>query len=203
MAESMIPSEAKSIAERHLRSLGFVPTAAGGSGRMYIRAPGLVAKVTTRAAPVSRSELASFYMDRDIGPIETRAYFALNGYGPTAVDYATAHRIQLFDIDRAGRVTERNKVGFRAPSTVAPPSSFEKKAASPREWPSDPRDQAIIAWKSPEAEQVRRLFLAAARSVGAVISARSRSRPTRCLSVMPRTLPRIDVQTEVSWRSLS
>ncbi|MGV9736792.1 excalibur calcium-binding domain-containing protein [Rhodococcus aetherivorans] len=173
MAESMTPSEAKTIAERHLRSLGFVPTAGGGSSRMNIRAPGLVAKVTVRAAPVSRSELTSFFMDRDMGAAEARAYFALNGYGPTAVDYATAHWIQLFDIDRAGRATERNKVGLRAPERVAPPSSpLQKKVESRRERPSDPRDQPIMAWKSPEAEQVRRLLLAAAKSVGAAIIAR-------------------------------
>ncbi|AXY51452.1 extracelluar calcium binding protein [Rhodococcus ruber] len=173
MAESMTPSEAKTIAERHLRSLGFVPTAGGGSSRMSIRAPGLVAKVTVRAAPVSRSELTSFYMDRDIGTAEARAYFAVNGYGPTAVDYARTHRIQLFEIDRAGRVTERNKVGLRAPDSVAPPSSpLQKKVESRRERPSDPRDQAIGAWERPEAEQVRRLLLAVARSVGAAIFAR-------------------------------
>ncbi|MGX7731872.1 excalibur calcium-binding domain-containing protein [Rhodococcus sp. 2H158] len=178
----MTPSEAKTIAERHLRSLGFVPTAGGGSSRMNIRAPGLVAKVTVRAAPVSRSELTSFYMDRDMGTAEARAYFALNGYGPTAVDYATAHRIQLFDIDHAGRATERNKVGLRAPDRVAPPSSpSQKKAESRRERPSDPRDQAIKAWKSPEAEQVRRLLLAAAKSVGAAIFAR--------LSKLAETVP--------------
>ncbi|MGX4711008.1 excalibur calcium-binding domain-containing protein [Rhodococcus ruber] len=112
-------------------------------------------------------------MDRDIGTAEARAYFALNGYGPTAVDYARTHRIQLFEIDRAGRVTERNKVGLRAPDTVAPPSwPLQKEAESRGERPSDPRDQAIRAWESPEVEQVRGLLLAVAKSVGAAIFAR-------------------------------
>ncbi|MGN5239332.1 excalibur calcium-binding domain-containing protein [Rhodococcus sp. SJ-3] len=52
MAESITPSEAKAIAERHLKSLGFVLTPGSGPGRMLIRAPGVVAKVTLRAAPV-------------------------------------------------------------------------------------------------------------------------------------------------------
>lgn len=173
MAESMTPSEAKAIAERYLRSLGFVPTAGGGSSRMNIRAPGLVAKVTVRAAPVSRSELTSFYMDRDIGTAEARAYFAINGYGPTAVDYARTHRIQLFEIDRAGRVTERNKVGLCAPDTVAPPSwPSQKKAESRHERPTDPRDQTMKVWERHEAEQARRLLLAVAKSVGAATLAR-------------------------------
>ncbi|WP_238588760.1 excalibur calcium-binding domain-containing protein [Rhodococcus pyridinivorans] len=171
MAENVTPSEAKAIAERHLRSLGFLVTASGGSSRMHIAATGLVAKITVRAAPVSRSELVNFHMNREVGPFDARAFFALNGYGPTAVDYATSHRIQLFDIDRAGRVTERNKVGLQAPNKSASPSSrLSTPSESHRDRPSDPRGQVMRAWESPEAEQVRKLLLATAKAIVAAIS---------------------------------
>ncbi|MFF3182796.1 excalibur calcium-binding domain-containing protein [Rhodococcus pyridinivorans] len=190
MAENMTPSEAKAIAERHLRSLGFTVIASGGSSRMHIAATGLVAKVTVRAAPVSRSELVTFYMNRDVGPLDARAFFALNGYGPTAVDYATTHRIQLFDIDRAGRVIERNKVGLPAPDGTTPPLPLFQRTATPRrEWPTDPRDQTIRVLENLEAEKVGKLLLRIAKFVGAAISAhlakRTKTVPQREVSATP------------------
>lgn len=167
MAESITPSEAKAIAERHLKSLGFVLTPGSGPGRMLIRAPGVVAKVTLRAAPVSRSELVNFYGDPSSSRSGTRIYYAINGYGPTAIDYANAHRIQLVDIDPAGRVNLRNDVGLRASGSTVPvqPPAFEKSADTKTEWSSDPVGKAMEIWKSPQAVETRKLLRSAGRSL--------------------------------------
>jgi len=130
MTAQLTPKEAKAIAERHLKSLGFTLDARG-SGRMQITARGVVAQVTVRATPVNRSELAKMYESRGAGSRDAMAYFALNGYGKTAVDYATARGIQLYGFDSSGRVTERNRVGLRGPGAVSTTKSVSTTNAVP------------------------------------------------------------------------
>jgi len=117
MTAQLTPKEAKAIAERHLKSLGFT-LEPRRSGPMQIRARGVVAEVTLGTTPVSLSELVMTYGERRFRSRDAMAYFALNGYGKTAVDYATAKGIQLYGFDSSGRVTERNHVGLRAPSAA-------------------------------------------------------------------------------------
>ncbi|WP_420751101.1 excalibur calcium-binding domain-containing protein [Rhodococcus sp. O3] len=131
MTAQLTPKEAKAIAERHLKSLGFTLDTRAGSGRMQIRARGVVAQVTVRATPVSRSELAKMYENRGPGSRDAMAYFALNGYGKTAVDYATAKGIQLYGFDSSGRVAERNHVGLRGPGAVSTTRTASTTNAAP------------------------------------------------------------------------
>ena len=130
MTAQLTPKEAKAIAERHLKSLGFTLDGQG-SARMQIKARGVVAQVTVRATPVNRSELAKMYESRGAGSRDAMAYFALNGYGKTAVDYATARGIQLYGFDSSGRVTERNRVGLRGPGAVSTTKSVSTTNAVP------------------------------------------------------------------------
>lgn len=116
MAANMTSLEAKRIAERHLRTLGF--RLGSGPGRMTISAPGVIAKVSARVAPVSRSELVTFSSSRPAGSSDALAYFAVNGFGKTAVEYAAAHRIQLYVIDKAGQVTAVTHIGIRPPGST-------------------------------------------------------------------------------------
>ncbi len=119
MTADMTPKAAKSIAERHLKSLGFALNDRAGSGRMQIAAPGVMARVTVRATPVSRSELVKMYESSTSGSSDALAYFAFNGYGKTAVEYANAKKIQLYGIDPSGKVTECNRVGLRPPASTS------------------------------------------------------------------------------------
>ncbi|WP_226436200.1 excalibur calcium-binding domain-containing protein [Rhodococcus yananensis] len=170
MAEKMTPSEAKVVVERHLRSLGFVLDTGRSPGRMLVRAQGVVAKITLRADPVGRSELATFLTDRSAGAVDARAYYSLSGYRPTAVEYATDHRIQLFDFDTSGRVTGRNQVGLRAPDSARfPPLSLDKRVEAGPQWSSDPIGKVMAGWRSPVAVAVRALLTSAGTSTRAAL----------------------------------
>lgn len=139
MTADMTPKAAKSIAERHLKSLGFALNDRAGSGRMQIAAPGVMARVTVRATPVSRSELVKMYESSTSGSSDALAYFAFNGYGKTAVEYANAKKIQLYGIDPSGKVTECNRVGLRPPAST----SLSKGIPAPRPFVVHPSRGAI------------------------------------------------------------